>query len=147
MPAAKQPTAKQIAAEVAKQVNRQSASTGGLVRTPRGLRATSVLGISGKESFLSALVTGVGGIAGAAVPLSRPPGDDLWWTAIPGAIALFATMQGSGELQHFAEGYLGGTGGYLATRILQRITFPTAAGYVQAAQIQAAAVHARLGVA
>ena len=119
----------------------------GLLATPRALGASTILGVGQGESFLSALVTAVGGVGGAALPLSRAPGDDLLWAIVPGGIAALVSMQAPGEIGHFAEGWLGGSAGYLAARTLQRITFPTAAGYVQAAQIQAAAVHARLGVA
>lgn len=133
MPAAKKPAPKPAA--------------GGLIPVSRGLRASSITGAGRGESFLSALVTAAGGIAGVVLPLSRAPGDDLWWTAIPGGIATLVAMQASGEIQHFAEGYLGGAAGYLAARTLQRITFPTAAGYVQAAAAQAAPVHAALGIA
>lgn len=135
MPAAKKPAAA------------PKPAAGGLIPVSRGLRATSITGTGKGESFLSALVTAAGGIGGVVVPLSRPAGDDLWWSIIPGGIATLVAMQSSGEIQHFAEGWLGGTAGYLAARALQRITFPTAAQYAQAAAVQAAPVHAALGIA
>ncbi len=121
-------------------------AAGGLIPVSRGLRASSITGAGKGESFLSALVTAAGGIGGVVLPLSRPAGDDLWWTVIPGGIATLVAMQASGEVQHFAEGWVGGAAGYLAARTLQRITFPTAAGYIQAAAAIAAPIHAALGI-
>lgn len=81
-----------------------------------------------------------GGATAATLLLTKAAPSDIAWAIGTGGTAVFAMVEGRGELHNFAAGWLAGTAAYLAGRIAQRTSI---AGYASAYEARADGVRVR----